>query len=119
MRNVTRRKLVKQSLATHLPVAAASIHSMLDKQGKWVKRDLHRPAFQKTRLIKAAERGDVFTYLYKDGWLEWLTSFAKGIKDALFPTVDDLQDIEGQYWQDQGGTFTPVDPADVIAQYEA
>lgn len=144
MRDTIRRKLLKQTRARVVPVAAADIHKLLDKRFRVLKRELRRAGLRK-RLKKMISNAALESWyndpVYKrndperqselllaalrkqaddeGSWQEWIDEFDAAVRDSLTFVVGGIWDAETRYWDTRNARPDPVPPDQIIREYEA
>lgn len=118
MREVQRRQLLKQARARTVPVAAAKIHTLLDRRFKVLKRELRRAGLRK-RLAKNLKAGSLFKQEDEAGWQAWIDEFDGATREALTFVVGGMWDAETRYWDTRNARPDPVPEDQIIRDYEA
>lgn len=109
MKAVVRKRRINQALATNIVSASRAIHVLLDQRFLEIQRELKAQG-----LNKIAD-----PTLEKIDWANWTYKFASGIRAVLSPVVDDVSQIEQDYWSDKGREVYKASVDEVIRAYEA
>jgi hypothetical protein len=115
MSHVMRRRKLTAARRRAEGHVARAVRGVLDKQYKWLKRDLRRQNLRK-RFQKASGA------LFKQDdpqWEDWADAFEADLSAALADGAGWLAEVERQYWTSRGvGEVFNFDPVKAVLDYQ-
>lgn len=126
MRETIHRKRLQRAIDAQQAQVEAVVFALLDKRYKALKRELRQANLRK-RLHKvvtpgadmALQQQQVAGALFKDGWRDWIETFAQGVQQVLTPVVTAVQQVETEYWASYNQQLTAQPPEQVMADAQA